>query len=108
MATIEFSGFDELEHRLNDLKRRADELDGENEVPFSQLFPESFMQEYTSFSSFDEMLSSGGFNVESQEDFDAIPDDVFDRHVVSTTKFSGWEEMLGEATSQYVAGKLGF
>ena len=66
------------------------------------------MKKYTSFHSMTELLESGGFNVESQEDFEAIPDEQFDKHISATTKFNKWEDMLGEAASQYAAKKLGF
>ena len=65
------------------------------------------MRKYTSFSTLDELFAAGGFKVESQEDFEAIPEDEFDKHIASSTKFKNWEDMLGEATSQYAVQKLG-
>ena len=32
----------------------------------------SFMKKYTSFSTLDDLLKAGGFNVESEEDFESI------------------------------------
>ena len=53
-------------------------------------------------------MNAGGFKVESQEDFEAIPDTELDRHIAATTKFKNWKDMLNEATTQYAAKKLGF
>ena len=46
--------------------------------------------------------------LESQEDFESIPENELDSHIASTTKFKSWENMLSEATSQYAIKKLGF
>lgn len=55
-----------------------------------------------------ETLDAGGFKIESNEDFDSIPTDEFNKHIAATTKFPSWEDMLSEATTQYTARKLGF
>jgi len=57
--------------------------------------------------SFDEFLQSGDLKAYSQEEFEAIPDEPFDRHVATVTTFSNWEDMLGKATELYALKKLG-
>ncbi len=108
MSSFKITGLDKLEKQLKQMEKGAKELSRTKNVAFGELFPTSFMRRYTSFSSMDELLEAGGFHVESQEDFEAIPDEPFDEHIAATTKFSTWEDMLGEATSQYAAKKLGF
>lgn len=107
MGTFETKGFDKLEKQLKRMEKGAKELSGQHDVPFSELFTTPFMRKFTKFSSFDELLAAGGYKVESNEDFEAIPDADFDKLVSSTTKFKNWEEMLGEATEQYICKKLG-
>lgn len=108
MSSFKITGFDKLEKQLKQMEKGAKELSKTKHVSFGELFPASFMRKYTSFSSMDELLDAGGFKVESQEDFEAIPDVEFDKHIVANTRFKSWEDMLGEATSQYAAKKLGF
>ena len=108
MSSFKITGLDQMEKRLKQMKKAAKELNGTTRVPFNELFPASFMKKYTSFSSMDELLDASGFKVESQEDFEAIPDTEFDKHISANTKFKCWEDMLHEATSQYVSKKLGF
>lgn len=108
MSSMKITGLDKLEKQLKQMQKSAKELSQTKQVSFDELFPTSFMQKYTSFSSMDELLAAGDFKVETQEDFESIPDDEFDKHIISTTKFNSWENMLGEATSQYAAKKLGF
>lgn len=104
---FEIKGLKEFQKKLNNMAKAAKSLDGAK-VSFDVLFNKSFMRKYTSFTSFDELLAAGGFIVNSEEDFEAIPDDVFDKHIKATTKFKTWEAMLSEASSQYAAKKLGF
>lgn len=106
--SFKLDGFDELEKRLKKMQKGAEELEKEKEVSFEELFSPVFMRKYTSVESFDELLEKGGFVVNSQEDFANIPDAEFDEHVSKFTNFSTWEDMLGKATEQYVAKKLGF
>lgn len=95
------SNFKDLEKELN---KRIEKVNGS--VSFGQLFTESFMTKYTQFSSIDELFESGGFKVDNEEDFDAIPDAELDEHVRKTTNFESWEDMLNEAGAEYVAREL--
>jgi len=107
MSSVKIKGFDKLEKQLKQMEKGAKELSHTKHVSFGELFTTSFMQKNTSFPSMDELLKAGGYNIESQEDFEAIPDIEFDKLIAANTKFKNWEEMLNEATTQYVAKKLG-
>jgi hypothetical protein len=48
------------------------------------------------------------FQLESNEDFDLIPEEELDEFVRSHTRFSNWREMLDKAGEEYVFRKLGF
>jgi len=99
-------GLDDLQKQLKKIEKSARELSGTKQISFSELFKPSFMRKYTPFSSMDDLLEAGGFNAESQEDFEAIPDSELDKHIATTTKFKNWNDMLYEATTQYVTQKL--
>lgn len=64
------------------------------------------MQSNTSVSSFDDFLKSGGYQVKSQEDFDAIINDEFDTYVKENTKFTSWQDMCQSAVTAYYEKKL--
>ncbi|MEI2395573.1 hypothetical protein V8V88_09940 [Paenibacillus phytohabitans] len=106
--SVKFEGFDELERNLNNLQNKVQQLEETETVAFTDLFITSFMREYTDYSSFEELLEAGGFEVNSQEDFQNIPDDVFDKHIAEHTKFDNWGEMLQQGTNEYIARELGF
>ena len=56
-------GFDNYEGESNRLQEAAKDLEGS--IPFTDLFPSRFMHQYTQFNSIDELLSTGGFEVDS-------------------------------------------
>ena len=106
--SIKLSGLDELGNRLNELAKSAEELAGTNSVSFDELFTAGFMRKHTKFSTFDELLDSSKFDVNSQEDFEAIPGDEFDMYIASVTDFEDWDSMLQSAGEDFLSGKLGF
>lgn len=89
-----------LKNLMRDLDKAAKNVSGQ--VSFDKLFTSSFMNKYTNFNSFEELLDAGNFVVNSQEDFENIPDDEFDEHIRKTTKFKNWEDMTHTAGTQYV------
>ena len=90
---------------FDDLQKNINNATGK--VPLNELFPASFMNSYTDFSDFDELLSAGGFTVSSQEDFDAIPESELDKHISKTTKFSSWNEMSQKAAEIRIMNAIG-
>ncbi|EGW40773.1 hypothetical protein [Desulfosporosinus sp. OT] len=69
----------------------------EGSLSFTDLFTSEFMQLNTQFDSIEELLSAGGFVINSEEDYEAIPDEDIDAHVAKTTKFDSWKELLTNA-----------
>ncbi|MCB8814835.1 hypothetical protein [Desulfosporosinus shakirovi] len=87
--------FNNIEAESDQQQNAANTAEGS--IPFTDLFSLQFRQQYTQFDSIDELLSSGGFEVNSEEDYEAISDEDIDAHVVKTTKFNSWKEMLTNA-----------
>lgn len=100
--------FGELERSLNDLSKRAESLEGEHNVPFSVLFSEAFVRQYTSCVSVQDLFDKSGFTIENQEDFSWIPDDEWDVYIQSVTRFADWKSMMDAAAKVYVRKKFGF
>lgn len=105
--TLKIEGLDKLMKQLKQMEKGAKELERTKTIPFDDLFTSYFMHKYTNFSTFDEFLEAGNFVVNSQEDFEAIPETDMDAHVSATAKFSTWKHMLDKATEIYVNKKLG-
>lgn len=99
-----------IDQFINDLDNLADKVESLNgaTVDFDILFNADFMTQHTKASTFDEFLAQGRFQVETEADFEAIPDEEFDNYVSSATNFKSWDEMLEAATDEYLEQQLDF
>ncbi len=104
---FKIKGIDEVIKSLNQLEEKARNLNGKHSVPISELLTVSFMSRNTKFSSFEAMLEASSFVVKSQEDFEKIPDEEWDKYVVASTEFLSWQAMLESAGSEWAKAKLG-
>lgn len=106
--SFKMDGFDNLQKELRELEQKSQELNDTQEISLYELFDNSFMIQYTKFNSFDEFLKAGNFNVESNEDFEAIPENELDQHVANNSNFEDWQDMLDTAGTEYFSKQLGF
>ena len=105
---FEINGLNELQKELENLQKKVENLSGSQNIPLKELLSNSFMKEYTSFNSIRELFKASGFQINSIEDFDNIPLSELDNYISKTTDFDSWEDMISEATNQYVLEKLDF
>lgn len=89
------------------MARNAEELHGENEVAFEDLFSEQFIQQHTDVTSFEAFVERSQWTVDSTEQFEAIPGDEFDEYVSNNSEFGSWESMLERAGTDWVAREIG-
>ena len=75
-------------------------------VVFEDLFDKSFMRKYTNYRSFEKFLQGGKFYITSQQDFEALPEEQMDKHVVKATRFGSWKEMIDFATDIYARRQM--
>jgi hypothetical protein len=108
MFKIEVKGLDKVQRRLDEIEKRSAELDGKQQaMPLSELLNNDFIAKHSSFASFDELLESSPFKVESKEDFEAIPDAEWDTYIAASTSFESWEKMQHEAAAEYLVKQIG-
>lgn len=100
---IKITGLDKLQRRLDDLQRRAKDLDGTHDLTFAELFPDSFMHRNTRFPSMQAMIDEAGI-----EDGDDIQKPEWSSFVAHHTKFSSWHEMKSAAGQEWAKKRLGF
>lgn len=103
---VEIEGFEELSDQLDALTARAESVDGQNVVSFSDIFPDDFMQTYTDFESIHNFFDESPWDVESEADFARIPQDAFDKFVDTHTGFNSWEAMLSAAVREWIGREL--
>lgn len=91
---------------LRKLQANLSKLAEPHDVPLTELLSPTFMQSRTDFASFDAMLAASPFEVQSAEDFRAIPDVEWDAFVRKATQFDSWTAMQKEAGVQWVKANL--
>ena len=101
------NGFDDLSKRLNELSKNVEELGNTESASLTEILTPEFIDQNTNFSTAEELFEASGFDVASQEAFEAIPENELDAFVESTTNFSSWREMLNAAGSLWAQRKLG-
>lgn len=113
---------EEIENLLDSLREDLRQLEEGQQVPLTELFPPTFMQEYTDAADIQtfltesnlfapEDLASGRLNCTYCETGFESPGEVFgspafERYVSEHSSFSSWGEMLDAAARQWLARKL--
>lgn len=96
-------GHAELKKTLNKLSDNAKKMDGTHDVSLAELFPKTFMEEYTSFTDLQEMFDLVDIDIENE----ALEDNVILQNTIQErTQFANWQEMLEKATVAYVERQL--
>lgn len=101
---IKITGLDEFRRKLDRLSRNAQNANGP--AAFDDLFPPEFMRRHTDFTTIQAMADASGFKIESQEDFEAIPEPEWDAFIRERTRFATWQDMMAEAGREYVVRRL--
>ncbi|TKF69777.1 hypothetical protein FCV55_10990 [Vibrio sp. F13] len=108
---FKITGFDEVKKSIDEMVEQIEQLGGTTNIPMGDLLTNDFVKATSNnqdIESFDELLVKGGYDIQSQEDFEAIPDDEFDEFISKNTSFATWSDMLSAATEQYVSNQLKF
>jgi len=100
------TGLDQFRRQLEDLENKVQSLSGQQSVPFNELLTPDFLSTCSTFSSADEMFERSGFQVESREDFAAIPDEAWDNFICTNTSYFNWREMLQAAGAAWMKRKF--
>jgi len=105
--TMSFDSSD-FEKKLNELSKNVDKISGKNTYALEEIFSKQFMMKHTNANSIGNFFDNSPFRIESQEDFESLPEEKLDKYVAENTRFSTWSDMLGAATEKLIAKKLGF
>lgn len=86
---------------LEKLKNNLKKLDGERQVGLDEIMTPEFLSSCSNFSSLEQLFSASGFVIKNREDFKAIPDDDWEKFIVSHTTFESWKSMQKAALDKY-------
>ena len=101
IATSSVVGVDLNLDGLNELQEKLENLEKSQEVSTDVLMTDDFIQRNSDFNNWEEFMDAG--NVTSSED---IESEEFSKFIANSTQFADFEEMISQATSEYVANQL--
>ncbi len=106
MLDFQNEGMDDLETRLKQIQKAAEQVEEEGEVPFEKLFPTEFMKQHTRVESIETFFENGGWQVQNRLDMEGISRDELDIHVREHTEFCSWDRMQSTARTEYIKREL--
>lgn len=71
-------------------------------LQLDEILDPNFMLEHTGFESIDEMVQAGLWEVETADDFRAIPEREWSDYVREVSDFSSWKDMLESAANEWL------
>ena len=103
---IKITGLKELQKDLKKMQKNAEKLAKTKSVPIDKILTKHFISHNTKFKSFEHMMKIGNFDISSTEAFEKIPDDELNKFISKNTKYKTWNEMINEASSEYIEDHL--
>jgi hypothetical protein len=100
-------GFSDLSKKLKQLAQNARALGDTKSASLTDILTPQFMSGNTRFQTAGEFFEASGFKIESQADFEALPEDKLDAFTRSVSSFAAWREMLNAAGAAWAKKKLG-
>lgn len=103
---FELSGLDSLIDKLAKMEQNAKELDGENNVPLSELLTNSYLKKNTKFKSLDELFNTYKLDMDEDEIEELIKTNQWNNYIKLNTKFKSWIDMLEDASGEWAKNKI--
>lgn len=97
-----------LDNKLSELVSNAKNLEKTTSVQIQDILTPEFISQNSNFNDLSELLESSGFKIDSQSDFENIPQNELDTFIDKETTFSSWEDMLSDAGVSWTRKQLGF
>lgn len=87
------SSIDDAIKQIKKLQGNLKKVDGKHSYSLTELFDNDFVSQHTKYSNISDFLDASGFDFESQEAFQNIGIEKFDKFISENSDFSSWEEM---------------
>lgn len=103
---LNITGLDEFQRRIDQLRKNAEQLDGEHQVPVLELFPPAFMRQHSKVSDFDTFCRDSGLDASSKDGFASISVQQLDLATQQLTEFANWGEMKKAGAADWAKRRL--
>lgn len=104
---VTISGLDEANKKIGAIVERAKSLEQPTSVAIEDLLTPEFMSAHTKFSSLAELKKASGFQMETVDEFEDLPEEKLDAFMRRETQFSNWTDMIKAAGAEWVKRQLG-
>lgn len=103
---FKISGLDDLMKKISKMEQNAKELDGENNIPISELLTNNYLKKNTKFKNLDEVFDFYKKDMDEEEIEEVIETNNWNDYIRENTKFESWTDMLEDASGEWVQTKI--
>lgn len=96
-----------FEKELDQLAKRIDSMIQTHDYALGDIFPKSFMLNYTNSTSIENFLMNSPASIDFSADLKNLSDLILDQYVSNNTPFPTWQAMYTQGVKNYLAKELG-
>lgn len=102
-VTSDLSGLSKLADNLENLSKGLEE---EPVVSLTDILTPEFISQHTKFKNLEDLFQASGFECNTQEEFEALPEEELSRYIQSISFFDTFQEMLQTAGTEYFKERI--
>lgn len=91
---------------LKKLTKNVEELKKKGEASFTEIVNPEFISAHTDFSDIFDLFKQAGFDIDTVEEIETIPEDELDSFISEKTKFSDFQDLQKNAVAEYMRKHL--
>lgn len=103
---LKITGLEEFQRKLEQMRRNAEQLDGQHQVALTDLFPPAFMRRHTSVADFEAFCREGEIDASTPQAFADMSPTRMDEAVQRLTGFGSWEDMKRAGAADWARRRL--
>lgn len=85
-------------------EKTIDEISKPQKVKLEELLNDQFISSNTDFKTFDDFITN--LNISTVEDFQNLPEEKLDKLIKNHSSFDTWQDLLEQASSEYLISKF--
>ncbi|MCK0923700.1 hypothetical protein BFR80_006340 [Acinetobacter pittii] len=91
---------------LKQLTKNVEKLKAKGSASFTEIVNADFISSHTDYSDIFDLFKHAGFEIESVEQIESIPEDDLDKFISENTKFESFVNLQENAASEYMKKQL--
>lgn len=91
---------------LKKLTQNAKELNKKGAASFAEVVTPEFISAHTDFNDIFDLFKQAGFDINTVEEIETIPEDELDPFINEKTKFSDFQDLQKNALAEYMRKQL--